>query len=93
MELLDVVRRGLDEMKKISEELTELDKELRVNRNNDQELYGKQFRLILDIHREYENVCSVLHELEKKEDMTFICRRLKKQADAFIGEKKSYDIK
>lgn len=80
-------------MKNISERLTELDKELKVNRNDDERLYGEQFRLILDIHREYENVCEVLNELEKNEDMTFLARRLRRQAEAFIGEKTSYDVK
>lgn len=86
--LIDTARASLEEMKRISKRLAEIDKELKVNKNDFGPLYGEQFRLIMDISKEFEQMSDILDHLEKQDEgMTFIVRRLRQQAEVLIGER------
>lgn len=86
--LIDTARISLEEMKRISKRLSEIDKELKVNTNDYEKLYGEQFKLILEIVAEFENLTDILDYLEKKDEtLNFITRRLRQQAEVLIGER------
>lgn len=86
--LIDNARASLEEMKRISKRLSEIDKELKVNNNNFEQLYGEQFKLIMDISKEFEQMSDILDHLEKQDEgLIFLVRRLRQQAEVLIGER------
>lgn len=86
--LIDTARASLEEMKRISKRLSEIDKELKVNENNFGPLYSEQFKLIMDISKEFEHMSDILDHLEKQDEgLNFIVRRLRQQAEVLIGER------
>jgi len=90
--LIKNARNTLDAMKQISKRLKEIDRDLKVNKDEDERLYGEQFKLVIDLSREFNHIDDLLKHLECDEQTMFIATRFRRQANELIGERESYDI-
>lgn len=87
MEILEKARKLFEELKDLTQELNDVEDNLKAQTKNTEEyiqLYEKEFLLAMRITGVYEDLDKALQELSQKQGMEFLATRMRRNAEEYM---------